>query len=257
MLVAHGLKGNRPDWEHIPSDDWSKWQRLAAYTHGYATPANLVTLLGLCLSLLGLGIIYNGSFLLGILALGLGRLADIFDGYIAALTGTKCPVGESLDAGTDKIIAIVGCIVLVVIGYVPPIPLFIILAQNICNVIFGAIASLRKRELHPSIAGKRATLLQWLVILMFIIARAATPRDVFIADTSTVLAYVGFVPFLVLGLDATIGYARHASGYGPSKPYVDDEGAIHRYVVRLVLAYWHKKWLVDGDTITGEDDRAR
>jgi phosphatidylglycerophosphate synthase len=249
--VVHSLRDNKADWRRVDPKSWNSWQRLAVRTYGLITPANAITIAGLCLSLYGISRIYYGSFFIGLLLLGIGRLADILDGTVATRTNTRSHIGESLDAGTDKVVAGVTFIALIAGKTIPWLPVLIILTQNVISVLISTFAKYRNRELHPSNIGKLTALIQWLVLLLFICARAVSAKSTFLSDVLNTIGYMGLVPFVILGLDAIIGYARHGLSDRVAKKYTDNTGNVHQYALRLYYAYWQKKWLVVVSAIIG------
>jgi phosphatidylglycerophosphate synthase len=210
--VSHTIQHEKSDWEAIPPPSRTSGQRLAARTHGYITPGNLITMCGVLLSFGGLALLYNHRFGWGLLLLGLGRLADIIDGLIADRTKTKSRVGEALDAGFDKVVAVATIMVFLIKDLVPVWPLVIILAISLCNVGLGAIAKLRHRIIHPTQAGKYAALLQWASLLLFVLAKVVMDQSVFVIDLCIALGYIVFMLSMLPAIDAMLGYMNDAFG---------------------------------------------
>lgn len=210
--MTHHTKGSG----FRPKPPQNIWQRLAARTGGFITPANFITLAGLGLSLFGIAQVYNGTFFAGIVAIGAGRLADILDGYVAKVTSTTSRVGEALDASADKLVITAAVIALIISQYAPLAPLILILTQNTLNVGFIALARRRGHLLHPSVAGKHAAVTQWLTILAFVASQAVAGQGHvsqgghFAANVLGIVGYSSLIIFLVLGATATFGYARAA-----------------------------------------------
>jgi phosphatidylglycerophosphate synthase len=207
--VTHHTKGS----DFRPKPPQNIWQRLAARTGGFITPANFITLTGLSLSLFGIAQVYNGTFFAGIVAISVGRLADILDGYVAKATGTTSRVGEVLDASADKLVITTAVIVLIISQYVPLAPLVLILTQNILNISFIALARRHGHLLHPSVAGKHAAVTQWLTIMAFVASQAVAEQSR-VSHLAVIgldiVGYISLATFLVLGATATFGYARAA-----------------------------------------------
>jgi len=224
--VAHTVQHEKPDWENIPAHARSRWQRLAAHTHGYVTPGNVITALGVLLSLGGLIMIYQGRTMLGLFILLLGRIADLLDGFVADRTGTKSHVGEALDAGFDKVIAVAAIAVFLAKHTVPWLPLGVVLVQSFIVVALGAIAQVRRRHVHPSEPGKYAAMMVWMSLFLFVLAHAVSGRSVFIVDWLQVLGYVFLILFAVLSIDAIAGYRTvvTAAGSRHNKPRTLQQG---------------------------------
>ena len=239
------MRRGRADWADIPQASRTRWQRVAVATRGLVTPGNAVTVLGLVLSLVGAWRIYtNDTLVSGLVLLMAGRAADMADGFIADRTRTKSPVGEVLDAGCDKLVAGVVFITFLAGHIIPLLPLLVLLVQAIINITSSVVAKRRGRELHPSVLGKRAAVVEWLVVFWFLLARLLTPHSVFLADVCNVAGYANLLVFIVWGADASIGYARHALRAKPAKKYTDDTGRLHVMVRRLFRAYRHHTWLI-------------
>lgn len=120
------------------------------------SPANAVSLIGLSLTIYGS---LHIKTLGGVLILGLGRFIDIFDGKIARATHAS-RLGAIVDATADKI-GLAFLVPAIWIAHIAPIWLLIyILAQNLLNVIFSALASARKAKPTSSLYGKHAMFMQ-------------------------------------------------------------------------------------------------
>ena len=206
----HRLQHDKPDWADVPVDARNNWQRIAVATRGYGTLGNAITLSGLVLSLVGVGNIHDGKLFVGVCLLGVGRIADILDGYAAEHTKTKSRIGEALDATSDKIMALVTVVVFAVGHIIPLGPLLFVFLHSVTNTVFSATARLRGRELHPSDAGKYATILEWVVLLWFVIARILMKHHVFAADVCSALGYLLLVITIAPAVIASLGYGRQA-----------------------------------------------
>ncbi|HJQ07932.1 MAG TPA: CDP-alcohol phosphatidyltransferase family protein [Candidatus Saccharimonadales bacterium] len=204
--------GLQPDWQHIFPIERNVWQRIAAATYGIITPANAVSALGGGLVAFGLWSILGGNIGIGLAALGLGRLADIADGYIAARTHTKSPVGEVFDSALDKL-AMIGAIIVFVAVSIVPLPVLVFIGlQHSITIGLSIIARLRGHTTHPSAFGKIATGLQWAVLLIYVGAELLRTQNV--ASGSTLLQIIAGVVFLAslaLGIIALSGYAAIAA----------------------------------------------
>jgi phosphatidylglycerophosphate synthase len=160
------------EWYDIPDQKRTKVQRLAARTLGIITPGNAVTLLGAIITSIGFGAFWRSNFTAGFILIGLGRICDILDGHIARQTHTSSPVGEGLDAATDKFVILVAAIVLLATHAVPLvllIPIIVVEAATAFTVLFGRMRGVR---LHPARIGKYATFGLWLALLIFLVAHA-------------------------------------------------------------------------------------
>ncbi len=238
------MRRGRPDWADIPQGSRTRWQRAAAATHGLVTLGNVVTIVGVVLSLVGAWRIYDGALVLGLVLLVAGRAADMADGLVADRTHTKSPLGELLDAACDKLVAGVVLITFLVAHTVPPLPLLVLLAQAIINIVSSTIARRRGRELHPSKLGKRAAAVEWVVVFWFLLAQLIAPHSAFLADACNAAGYASLLLFIIWGADASVGYIRHALRSKPANKYADDTGRLHIMAGGLFAAYRRRTWLV-------------
>lgn len=158
-----------PDWLQVDATHRTKWQRLAAQTHGIITPGNAVSFIGVVLVLVGLGYIVDRQPYVGLVLVGIGRLADIFDGMVAERTGTKSQLGEAVDAASDKV-GLFMTLLVFVLQHLAPLALIIFIGvQAICMAGIGIVARIRHIDLHPLREGKLATVAFWLALFLFVI----------------------------------------------------------------------------------------
>lgn len=156
--------GERADWEKVAPEKRNPWQKLAAITHGIITPANLISLVGAILTIIGLLGITTDLNLTNIALIIIGRLADIADGFAAHQTGTKSPLGEIIDATVDKILAFAAVIALALGELAPVLIIAAILIYSVTNSAISATAKFRNIPLHPSREGKLAGAACWGVV---------------------------------------------------------------------------------------------
>ena len=170
MIMNLHRTDNIPQWERTPESMQNIWQRVAKKTHGVITPANVVSLAGLALTVSGLQDFKRGDKKKAITKVISGRLCDIADGYVAERTKTKSPLGEAVDATVDKISMAHGLYVMSKTHTLPPLASASFLSQNVINTAATALSKKRGIELHPSAEGKITTLLQWAAIGGYAIA---------------------------------------------------------------------------------------
>src|SRR6478609_9535796 len=101
-MKLHRVTG-KADWENVALGERTFFQKIASYSSGVLTPANIVSLLGLSMVVFGLVLLLQGQSWAGVALLVIGRLLDIVDGAVAEATGTKSPLGEIVDASFDKL----------------------------------------------------------------------------------------------------------------------------------------------------------
>jgi len=192
----------KADWEHVKPSDYNIFQKVSAATHGVASPANIITIIGLGIVVFGLALILQGSFWAGLILLAVGRLLDIVDGVVAESTGTKSPLGELFDAAADKIGTLLTIVVLIVAGITY---WWIILALILPQVIIPLVAFYKKRKnaaIHPTRQGKLSMASAWVGIVGLLVVKAL---DGFLPLAIVIYVIVGVS--LVLGLYALWQYA--------------------------------------------------
>lgn len=111
----------RPDgvagqWEN--EQTLNIFQRVASWSHGWLTAANLVSIAGAASTTAGLYHVARGEYSTGLGLIAIGRGADIADGYVAEWTKTKGEKGALIDASLDKALTVGAAAVLV---YTEPI----------------------------------------------------------------------------------------------------------------------------------------
>lgn len=198
----------KADWELTAEQDRNVWQRLAFSTKGVVTPANVTSVIGAILVGLGLWYFYIGYSGWGIICVGFGRLADILDGAVAQITGTKSSVGEAIDASIDKVTIIAALIIFGVADIVPLAAIAFVALRNGANISLSLAAKIRKKILHPSRPGKLAAASEWGSLLFFILATVTGNQDWPILSTTMVVAAL-----FMLGVTTILGVIAIRSYY--------------------------------------------
>ena len=170
-MQLHRTTG-QPDWADIKPAQRNRWQRLAAATNGVITPANAVTVIGLVLVVYGLIKIGRGSYWVGLIAVAIGRLLDVVDGWLAQSTATKSPLGEIMDATVDKIGTFLTLIVFLTSGIGPRWIIVAVATPHILISIIVLVGRSRNVRLHPSRLGKLSMALLWVVLPGYVIVKA-------------------------------------------------------------------------------------
>ena len=192
----------RPDWANITPANRNAWQRLAMVSRGWLTPGNVFTLSGLFIVIIGLYWLMSAYYWLALYALIVGRCFDLLDGWAAEVTGTKSPLGEILDAVSDKIGTL---LTLGAACLIPVAPWWLLLGLALPHLIIAAIsyaANRRGRRLHPSRLGKISMAAAWIGLLGLIALQA----------TSMPSITIGLTVYILCGLSIGMGLAA-ASGY--------------------------------------------
>jgi phosphatidylglycerophosphate synthase len=198
---------DKADWENQAPDTWNFWQRIAAPTKGIIAPANIVSLIGAGVAFYGIHLMWRGSIIPGIIAVLIGRVADILDGVIADHTKTKSPFGEGFDATIDKIIILLVLEVIYWQGLLPWPVLVALVLSSVYNMLIGFYAGwIKKIKVHPSQSGKLSSVFAWVAILLLILANQL--KNDFYADIFKIVGYICFVIFLGGALISSYGYTK-------------------------------------------------
>jgi phosphatidylglycerophosphate synthase len=192
--------GKKADWELIPARDWNAWQRLAARTHKVVTPGNIVSLLGLATVFAGLWFVAQQHLWAGLILIAAGRVLDIVDGMVADRTGTKSHIGEGIDAGFDKIVALAAFIVLASSHILPLVLAVGIGGLSVITALFSLSADIFGKTVHPNIVGKLGTFVLWGALPGFVLGKATHAG--WITCIATALAAMA----LALSTAATLHY---------------------------------------------------
>lgn len=202
MRLRLHRSGRKADWDHVAPERRSFLQHTAAKTGGTITPGNIISILGAGFVGLGLYDIGQGRVGRGIVEIAIGRVADLLDGMVAESTHTKSPLGEALDAAFDKIVLFSVLAVFIAKDILPLLPAILILLLQGATAAISLIGKQRKRPLHPSQAGKIATAVLWMGLLLY---GAASLTD---QGWLLILAHGITAAALVGGASAATQYAR-------------------------------------------------
>lgn len=197
------MTGRVADWDAVPPAKRNRWQRMAASTHGIITPGNIVSLVGIAIALYGFVLLYRGELLAGFIAVSLGRICDVLDGYAAHYTGTKSSLGELIDAGLDKIVMLIAFIVFAATGLVPFWLLLSLGIQQLIAAMIGGYSRLKHLGLHPSRLGKYVAIGQWAAILLYVLFEVIGG----ISGMAMNVLHILFLGSILGGYAATYGYA--------------------------------------------------
>lgn len=179
-MDLHRVTG-KADWQKVTATKHNAWQRTAAATNGVVTPGNALTLLGFGLVLAGLFAINGENYRLGASLLATGRLLDIADGLAADHTGTKSPLGESLDAGFDKLGTVLAAGVFIYVAVAPRWLLLALIVPHVIMTLIFLIAQRRSVRIHPSRVGKLSMAGVWVSLVGFILLKATNSSSSSIA----------------------------------------------------------------------------
>lgn len=195
--------GGQAQWDTLAASRWNAWQRLAAQTHGVITPGNILTVSGFALTTAGLVAVTKEHYWLGLGGIGIGRLFDVADGWAAERTGTKSPLGESLDAVCDKLATALAVLALLVTGIIPWWVLLIVLLPHLAISAIAAVWLAHGQHLHPSRRGKLSMALAWAGLGGLVLATALHQQSTQLLGS---ISYALLAASVVLGIGAIIGY---------------------------------------------------
>ena len=148
------------------------FQRVASWSHGWLTAANLVSVAGAISTTAGLYHVARGEYSTGLGLIAMGRGADIPDGYIAEWTKTKGEKGALIDASLDKALTVGAAAIL---AYTEPITAVATLP------LLGTQAGIavENKRIHqnngkptPSKLGKNAMFEMWTATASFVTYKA-------------------------------------------------------------------------------------
>ena len=200
-MNLHRTSG-KPDWAAVSAAERNVFQKMAAATGGIASPANIITIIGLGIVVYGLVAILQQQFWLGLVLLIIGRLLDVVDGLVAEATHTKSPLGELFDAVADKIGTLLTIVVLLFAGITH---WWVIMALVIPQLIITSVILYKKSKgigIHPTRQGKLSMAAAWVGIVGLLLVKALNdPLALAIA------VYAIIAISVVLGLYALWQYA--------------------------------------------------
>lgn len=200
--------GRLADWEKKPSSEWNIFQKVAGATKGVVTPGNFLTVMGGACVASGLVDVYNGKTKWGTWKIGVGRLADVFDGTAADATGTKSSLGEMLDATVDKLTMFGIVVVFCKKEIISKRTAAHIIVQNFANVATTAVAKQLDLEIHPSEMGKKTMVLQGMTLGFNGLAAAASDSgNLERAEQLKLCANICEIGAVATGASASTGYA--------------------------------------------------
>lgn len=194
--------GDKAEWADTPHAERNIWQKVAAWSHGILTLANVATALGVVLVHEGLKDFEQGDRQKGILKIAAGHGCDWVDGFLANLNGTKSPLGEFGDAFADKIKTADELESLSSAGAIPVFATRVIATHGLSMALLTGVARLRGVRTHAILPGKIATGSFAAAIIGYASSTAAQESE--LSGDSTRLSRTGH---FALGLAAVNGGA--------------------------------------------------
>lgn len=216
------------DWEHIDPSEWTVWQQYAARTNGWLTLGNIISFIGLLAVLVGYFLLWNHTFVAGFWWVVLGRSADILDGFVANHTLTKSHVGETLDAGIDKIILFIGIGVFWYIQAVSHNVLILLAVVQVGIAVTSLFARSKNIVLHPSRTGKYSAAVLWLALGSSLLSFIGVRMRSLVDDAFIVAIVMSFYAWITYMRDIIIGGTKGATfdknGMLETQELTDDTG---------------------------------
>ncbi|HSX07286.1 MAG TPA: CDP-alcohol phosphatidyltransferase family protein [Candidatus Saccharimonadales bacterium] len=224
-MELHRVVG-KSDWENIPPEEWNWWQRQAARTNGWGTPANVVTGGGTAAFFVGLGEVVAHNWVAAGACITGARLCDWVDGYIADKTGTKCVQGQALDAGLDKLQLLAALGLLTATNIMPWEMSVPIVGVQAVTAAVSYEGRRRGVNIQPNAPGKLAMAFASGSVIFDIGSRAAEVFGGAQSEAATVAqsvleysAYGGAAGTVGAGLLASAGYAWQT--WGPDSKVIE------------------------------------
>ncbi len=149
--------GNQAQWAATPEAERNVFQKVAGWSHGIFTIANLATGLGIVKAFEGLDDFQNGNRVKGVVEIIVAHALDAVDGAAAELTETKSPLGELFDATADKVKTTAELVSLTRSGDIPTFAAAVIATHGLSMAILTGVARSRGVRTHTSLPGKLAT----------------------------------------------------------------------------------------------------
>jgi phosphatidylglycerophosphate synthase len=167
--IHPALAHQRPDgvlgeWNNLPEEDWNIHQRIAEKTGGWATAANLISLVGAAATAKGMYDFIKGKHGQGLAEIGVGRTLDLADGMAAKRFGTRSKTGAAVDAGADKLLVAGASVALSKAGVIPKRYAIATGAQQVRIAAENATIQKAGGEPNPSKDGKHSMAAIWLSI---------------------------------------------------------------------------------------------
>lgn len=191
------------DWLSVSPENRNNWQKVAARTHSVVTPGNVISIVGLLMAGAGFWLIVAEQYWAGLGLLFVGRLLDLADGLAADKTGTKCRLGERIDATTDKLLTVTALLLLPATGVMPWWAAMSLLVVHVIIAVVIVISNLQNRLTHSSVWGKYSMAATWSCLPLFILTAALSGNTI-----CNVLSYAALAMALCLAVIAFIDYVR-------------------------------------------------
>jgi phosphatidylglycerophosphate synthase len=199
-LKSHTSR-QKADWNYVAPDDLNFWQNTASKTNGVIAPANFISLFGALLVVWGF-FLASEKLWVGIVLIAIGRVCDVADGLVADVTKTKSPMGEMIDATTDKLLAAAAFGFALFLNLMPLWALAVLFMHSLINTVVSIYAKYNHIIIHPNIEGKLAVALSWLIVVLYAI-------DFILIDQIVgIIANGLMVVFVALAAKSSSGYLK-------------------------------------------------
>lgn len=198
----------RSDWSNVAPQQRNFWQRWAAGSRGIITPGNFISLIGAVLVIYGLWALTEHRLREGFELVFVGRMADILDGFVADHTKTKSPLGEAIDASTDKILVV--CALIILLDH-QLLPLFVGICMAIHAVYVSGVSIIARRlhvAIHPSRSGKLCGAFEWLCVGFYLL-NDVLQQDHSSTSLTQAAALVCFGLFVITACLSAVHYTQN------------------------------------------------
>jgi cardiolipin synthase (CMP-forming) len=134
---------------------------------------NYITLLRIILVPFFIGLMIYGHFRLAAAVFLVACVTDALDGMIARLRDQRTELGAFLDPIADKLLLVSAFVTLALRGILPPWLVMTVVSRDIILVLGSIVLFYTEHEfeVRPSIIGKTATVLQFVVVTLSLVLK--------------------------------------------------------------------------------------
>ena len=202
-----------PDRDAAAGLTLTKWQKLASYTNGVATPATALSVAGAVLTGLGSRELIRHNYGSAVGAVAAGAICDALDGKVARALGVDSYVGgRYADAGLDGVKSAMVASASAASGTLPRAAAALTYSPKAAGWASSILFKIQGGDPQTSAEGKIAEAVRWTVPLMFICSLAAKEHSLnSVSKITNGLGWAESVVAFALGAKAFAGYAKSQS----------------------------------------------
>ena len=202
-----------PDRDAAAGLTLTKWQKLASYTNGVATPATALSVAGAVLTGLGSRELIRHNYGSAVGAVAAGAICDALDGKVARALGVDSYVGgRYADAGLDGVKSAMVASASAASGTLPRVAAALTYSPKAAGWASSILFKVRGGDPLTSTEGKVAEAVRWTVPLMFVGGFAAKKCGLNpIPEVTNGLGWAASVAAFAIGAKAFAGYVKSQS----------------------------------------------